>query len=182
MAAAGYLRVTVPEEFGGFGASLLELVLAQERLAAGCGSTALAVNMHVSPMLQMADMWRATQDARLEPLFRDVAEGRVVWASLTSEPGISNSITDALTKAERVDGGFRINGKKIFCTNTDVCTDFSLTARYEDPERGPLVLVCRTARAAEGLSFVRTWDTLGMRATQSVDLEIADLLVPETAV
>lgn len=177
MQAAGYLRLTVPEEFGGFGASLHELVLAQERLAMGCGSTALAVNMHVSPLLQMADMWRATHDPKLEPLFKDVAEGKVIWASLTSEPGISNSLTDARTRAEAVEGGFRLNGKKIFCTNTDVCTHFSLTARYEDPSRGPLIVVCRTSRDAPGLKFVRTWDTLGMRATQSVDLEISDLHV-----
>jgi alkylation response protein AidB-like acyl-CoA dehydrogenase len=179
MQAAGYLRLTVPEEFGGFGASLHELVLAQERLAMGCGSTALAVNMHVSPILQMADMWRATRDPTLEPLFKDVAEGKIVWASLTSEPGISNSLTDAQTRAEAVAGGFRINGKKIFCTNTDVCTHFSLTARYDHPSRGSLIMVCRTSRDAAGLKFVRTWDTLGMRATQSVDLEITDLFVKD---
>ena len=50
--ASGYLNLTVPEQLGGRGATLMELVLAQERLAMGCGSTALAVNMHVSPVGQ----------------------------------------------------------------------------------------------------------------------------------
>jgi alkylation response protein AidB-like acyl-CoA dehydrogenase len=179
MQEAGYLKLTVPKEFGGFGASLHELVLAQERLAMGCGSTALAVQMHVSPVAQMADMWRATGDDAIEPFFRDVAEGRIVWASLTSERGVGNSITDSTVEAKRVDGGYRIAGQKIFCTNTDVATHFSFTARYEDPEHGPQVMISRAAMDAEGLELVRTWDTLGMRATQSNDLRIDGLFVPD---
>src|ERR687892_2707374 len=58
MREAGYLGLTVPEELGGRGASLYELILAQERLAMGDGSTALAVNMHVSPIGQLASLWR----------------------------------------------------------------------------------------------------------------------------
>jgi alkylation response protein AidB-like acyl-CoA dehydrogenase len=179
MQEAGYLRLTVPEEFGGYGASLHELILAQERLAMGDGSTALAVQMHVSPIAQIADMWRATRDPHMEPFFRDVADGKIVWASLTSERGVGNSLTDSTVKAERVDGGYRVAGRKIFCTNTDVATHFSFTARYDDPDRGPHVLVLRTAMAADGLQLVRTWDTLGMRATQSNDLEIDGLFVPD---
>lgn len=179
MRDAGYLGLTVPEEFGGYGASLHELILAQERLAMGCGSTALAVQMHVSPIAQMADMWRTTRDERMEPFFRDVATGKIVWASLTSERGVSNSITDSAVEAERVDGGYRINGEKIFCTNTDIATHFSFTARHDDPGRGPQVLVCRTAMDSDGLEIVRTWDTLGMRATQSNDLRIKGLFVPD---
>src|ERR687892_1907448 len=58
MREEGYLGLTVPEELGGMGAGLYALILAQERLAAGDGSTALAVNMHVSPIGQLASLWR----------------------------------------------------------------------------------------------------------------------------
>jgi alkylation response protein AidB-like acyl-CoA dehydrogenase len=127
----------------------------------------------------MADMWRTTRDPAMEPFFRDVAAGRIVWASLTSERGIGNSITDSSVKAERVDGGYRVPGRKIFCTNTDVATHFSLTARHDDPERGPRILILRTAMDTPGLELIRTWDTLGMRSTQSNDLEIDGLFVPD---
>ena len=50
MREEGYLGLPVPEELGGMGAGLYDLIVAQERLAAGDGSTALAVNMHVSPI------------------------------------------------------------------------------------------------------------------------------------
>ncbi len=177
----GYLALTVPEELGGRGASLFELVLAQERLAMGCGSTALAVNMHVSPIGQWASIWRDTGDERLEELLRGVAEGVVIWASLTSEPGLPNHLMDALTVADRVEGGFRVTGRKIFCTNSVAATNFSFSARYDDPETGPRVGIFRGSKAMEGFTFVQTWDTLGMRGTQSNDLLIEDAFVPDDA-
>src|SRR5690606_28965434 len=128
---------------------------------------------------QMADMWRATGDPKLAQFFTDVAEGRIVWASLTSERGVGNSITDSTVRAERVEGGFSVTGNKVFCTNTDICTHFSLTARYDDPEAGPTVMIMRTSRDAPGLEVHRTWDTMGMRATQSNDLRIEGLIVPD---
>src|SRR5688500_4507461 len=92
---AGYLKLTVPEELGGGGATLPELVLAQERLAMGDGSTALAVNMHVSPIGQWASVWRETRDDRLEELLRGGAAGEGIWAALTAEPGAARSLMDA---------------------------------------------------------------------------------------
>jgi alkylation response protein AidB-like acyl-CoA dehydrogenase len=178
---AGYLKLTVPEELGGGGARLPELVLAQERLAMGDGSTALAVNMHVSPIGQWASVWRETRDDALEELLRGVAAGEVIWASLTAEPGVANNLMDANTIAEKVDGGYRVNGRKIFCTNSTVATHFSFSARYEDPETGPRLMLFRAAKEADGFEFVQTWDTLGMRATQSNDLAIEDGFVRDDA-
>jgi alkylation response protein AidB-like acyl-CoA dehydrogenase len=178
---SGYLTLTVPEELGGGGASLLDLIIAQERLAMGCGSTALSVNMHVSPIGQWSSVWRETRDEELEYLLRGVVAGDVIWASLTSEQGIPNMLMDSTTIAQKIDGGYRVNGRKIFCTNTDIATNFSFTARYEDQESGPRLLLFRVAKDTPGFEFVRTWDTLGMRATQSNDLKIEDAFVPETA-
>ncbi|MFN8225011.1 MAG: acyl-CoA dehydrogenase family protein [Gaiellales bacterium] len=178
---SGFLTLTAPEELGGRGASLLELVLAQERLAMGDGSTALAVNMHVSPIGQWASLWRETGDERLEELLRDVVAGKVIWASLTSEAGLPNTLMNALTKAERVDGGFQVSGNKVFCTNSVVATNFSFSARFDDPDTGPRVGIFRGSKDWEGFTFVETWDTMGMRGTQSNDLHIENAFVPESA-
>jgi len=179
--SSGYLTLTVPQELGGGGASLGELVLAQERLAMGDGSTALAVNMHVSPIGQWSSIWRDTGDPRLEALLRRVAAGEVVWASLTAEPGVANTFMDAATTATKVDGGFKVAGRKIFCTNSVVATNFSFSARYDDPELGPRVGLFHGSKELSGFSFVETWDTLGMRGTQSNDLVIEDAFVPDEA-
>src|SRR5512133_1336648 len=64
---SGYLALTVPEEFGGRGANPLELALAQERLAHGCGSTALAATMHLSLIGRQAEahVWPEETYARI---------------------------------------------------------------------------------------------------------------------
>jgi alkylation response protein AidB-like acyl-CoA dehydrogenase len=181
MRKAGYLGLTVPEELGGRGASLLELILAQERLAMGDGSTALAVNMHVSPIGQLASLWRATGDERLADVLRRAADGTLVYASMSAEPGDPILLTSS-TVATKVDGGYRVTGKKIFGTESSVCTEFSTRARYDDPERGPQVVFFRLPRDVEGMTVKQTWDTMGMRATQSNDFTLEDVFVPDEAV
>jgi alkylation response protein AidB-like acyl-CoA dehydrogenase len=181
MREAGYLGLTVPEELGGRGATLHELILAQERLAMGDGSTALAVNMHVSPIGQLASLWRSSGDERLADVLRRAADGRLVYASMSAEPGDPILMTSS-TVAERVDGGYRVSGKKIFGTESAVCTEFSTRARYDDPDRGPQVLFFRLPRDAEGMRMKETWDTMGMRATRSDDFELENVFVPDEAV
>lgn len=181
MREAGYLGLTVPEELGGRGASLYELLLAQERLASGDASTALAVNMHVSPIGQLASLWRASGDPKLEAFLRDAAAGKVVYASMTAERGHSILMTSN-TRAERVDGGYRVSGDKIFGTESSICTQFTTMARYDDPGLGSRVLFFRLPRDVEGMTVKSSWDTMGMRGTQSNDFTLENVFVPEDAV
>src|SRR3989442_15303101 len=58
MKASGYTAMTVPEELGGGGANVLDLVLAQEQLARGDGPTTVAINMHLYGAAMFADLWR----------------------------------------------------------------------------------------------------------------------------
>jgi alkylation response protein AidB-like acyl-CoA dehydrogenase len=181
MRDAGYLGLTIPEELGGHGADLRELVLAQERLAMGCGSTALAVGMHVSPLGQVAALWRHNRDENLGRFLREAATGEVVYASMTAERGHSILMTSN-TVATRVPGGYRVTGDKIFGTESAVCTHFSTMARLDDPDAAPRVLLFRLARPVEGMEVKDTWDTMGMRGTLSNDYTLRDVFVPEEAV
>ncbi|HYH31868.1 MAG TPA: acyl-CoA dehydrogenase family protein [Pseudonocardia sp.] len=182
LAAAGVLRMSVPEELGGFGAGLPEVAAVLERVAAGDGATALSLAMHVSPLGQWASVWRRTGDDRLAGLLRRAAEGGLVWASLTAERGMANRMTDAATVAEPTDGGYLLTGRKIFATNSAIATDFSTTARDPHAEGGPRLLLCTVSMDAPGIRVHPTWDTLGMRATRSDDLELDSVFVPSSAV
>ncbi len=181
MREAGYLGLTVPEELGGHGATLADLVHAQERLAMGDASTALAVNMHVSPIGQLGTLWRRTQDPGLAEVLRKAADGTLIYASMSAEPG-DPTLMSSSTVATKVAGGFRVTGKKIFGTESEVCTEFSTRARYDDPEAGPQVLFFRLPRGVDGMTVKHTWDTMGMRSTQSNDFVLEDVFVPEDSV
>lgn len=179
---AGLLGLTVPVELGGLGAGLGDVLAVLERLASGDGATTLAVTMHISPVGQWAAVWRRNGDERLADMLRRAADGSLVWAALTAETGVRNTMTDSRTTANRVDGGFVVNGRKIFATNSAVATDFSTTARYEDAEGGPRLLLCQVSMAQEGVKIHPTWDALGMRATRSDDVEFTDVFVPDERV
>lgn len=179
---SGLLNLSVPEELGGMGATQAEAIPVIEQLAAGDGATALAVNMHITPLGQWAAVWRRTKDTRLEKLLRAATEGELVWAAVTSEFGTPNLMTDARTTARRVEGGYLVTGRKNFGTNTSVATHFSTTARYDDPENGPRLLMLTVPLASSGITIHPVWNMMGMRATQSNDLEFAELFVPDDAV
>ncbi|RZQ65335.1 acyl-CoA dehydrogenase family protein [Amycolatopsis suaedae] len=179
---AGFLKLSVPAELGGGGAELPDLLPVLERLAMGDGATALAFTMHLSPLGQWGNVWRQTRNPRLESLLRRATDGTLVWASITSEIGMRNDLTDALTKATKVPGGFTLTGRKSFATNSAVATHCSTTARHEDAEGGPRLLLCQIALDQPGVTLHQTWDTLGMRGTQSNDIELAEVFVPDDAV
>ena len=181
MRAAGYLGLTIPEELGGRGADLGEMLLAQERLAMGCGSTALAVTMHVSPLGQVGALWRLNRDERLGQFLREAATGEVVYASMTAERGHSILMTSN-TVATPVEGGYRVTGDKIFGTESAICTHFSSMARVDDADGGSRVIIFRLARPVDGMEVKDTWDTMGMRGTLSNDWSMRDVFVPEDAV
>ena len=182
MSEAGYLALTVPAELGGFDADPYEFLLAQERLAQGDGATALAVNMHLTTCSSFAALWRRTGDARAEGFLRRVVEREVIFASCTSEAGFGGALEDCATIATPTADGFRLDGRKIFFTESDVATHFTTCARLEHPELGPhMVFFNGIPVDTPGLEIVRTWDTLGMRATQSNDLKLEGALFPREA-
>jgi alkylation response protein AidB-like acyl-CoA dehydrogenase len=182
MADAGYLSLAVPDELGGFGADAYEVLLAQERLAQGDGATALAVNMHLTTCDSFRSIWRRTGDERAEGFLRAVVRGEVVFASVTSEAGFGSALENCGTTAVPTEGGFVLDGRKIFFTESDVATHFTTCARLEHPTLGPhMVFFNGIPIDTPGLEIVRTWDTLGMRATQSNDLQLRDVFVPGEA-
>ncbi len=110
--AAGYLLMAVPKEFGGAGMTLEEVALETRRLAHYAPATALCLNMHNYWVGDAADLWRSG-DKSCEWVLKEAAAGEV-FAAGHAEHG--NDIPGLLStsKAERVDGGWRITGKKAF--------------------------------------------------------------------
>ncbi|MDJ0347933.1 acyl-CoA dehydrogenase family protein [Cryobacterium sp. PH29-G1] len=182
MRDVGLLNLSVPEELGGLGATLFEVIPVVERIASADAATALAVNMHFTPLAQWSNVWRKTKSPRLEGLLREAAEGKLIWAAITSEFGTPNLMTDARTRAEKVEGGYRITGRKNFGTNSAVATHASTTARFEDPEKGPQLLMMKLDLKDPNVRIHNVWNMMGMRATQSNDLEFDGVFVPDADV
>jgi alkylation response protein AidB-like acyl-CoA dehydrogenase len=178
MREAGYLRAAVPIELGGLGAGLLEIARAQQALARGDASTALAVNMHQFQVGFTADMWRKTRAVALENLLRRVARDGIVLASTGAEAIVAGEWTTS-TIAERAEGGYRISGRKAFTSQAPVMDVLRVNAL--DTATGDII-VCSIGSKTEGLKVLETWDTTGMRATASHDVVLEGVWVPDAAV
>jgi len=177
---AGYLRAVVPTELGGLGLTLAELCREQRRLAARAPATALATQMHLLATGVAADLYRRG-DGSLVWLLDEVARGAVV-AYGYSEPGNDVPILYSTSRAERVAGGYRFTGRKVFTSLSPVWTHLMVYAMDTAEAGAPKMVHAVLPRETPGIRTVETWDTLGMRATRSDDTLPDAAFVPDRLV
>ncbi|HEX7307639.1 acyl-CoA dehydrogenase family protein [Lentzea sp.] len=186
--AHGLLGLMVPRRLGGAGATFAEYTDVAMRLGGGAGATALIFNMHASVTGALAhtpdDLVR--QFGAPESFFasRDrvlsaAAQG-ALYAVAMSERGAGSRLSKVRTSYERTASGFRITGAKTFVSGAGHADGYLVAARdraSEEPKVSYFLVP-----AGPGVQVRPTWDSLGMRATGShdVDLDVevdADALV-----
>lgn len=174
--AAGFLALALPHEAGGGGLTLYDFCLLQEALGRGCGATALGTNMH---WYNLGGGWPTFTDAFRRRLAAAVLDEGAVVASSLSEP--SASLGAPQVTARKVRGGYRVTGRKYFCTLAPILRFFLFNARLEGCGRpgvsGTVTLAAE--RGIEGMTIVETWDALGMRASGSHDIEFHDAFIAD---
>jgi len=175
--AAKYLLIPLPAKFGGAGMSLAEVCREQRRLAYHAPATALALNMHLYWVGVAADLWRRG-DSSLEWILKDTAAGEV-FAAGHAESGNDVPVLLSSSKAERVDGGYRFTGRKMFGSLTPVWTRFGLHGMDMSDPTQPKVVHAFLPRNTAGYTVKQTWDVLGMRATRSDDTIVENAFVPD---
>jgi acyl-CoA dehydrogenase len=174
--AEGYLALGVPSELGGRGATIREVAMAQRELAHYCGSTALASAMHHH--VTQFTAWRYRRDAPgAEATLRRIADEGIV---LVSTGGAD--FTRPRGTATKVEGGYSVSGRKVFCSQVPAGDVFSTMFAFEDPDQGPRVLNMAVPVSADGVEVLDNWDTLGMRGSGSNDVEMTDVFVPDERV
>ncbi len=164
---SGYLLSAVPEGFGGSGLGLDGYTQLVRRLAYVAPATALATNMHCYWTGVASDLLRAGDSSCQWML--ELAAGGEIFAALHGEAGNEIPLLLAVATATRAEGGWKISGHKIFGSLSPVWTFGGFhAADNADPEH-PKIVHGFVRRDAPGVQIVDTWDTLGMRATQSQD-------------
>ena len=166
----------VPAELGGGGASHPEMCDFLRTLAHACSSTALALSMHTHQVLIPAWRWRQER-APVEPFLRRVAAEELVIATSGGSDWLTGS-----GRADKVEGGYRVSGRKIFASGSPAADIFATMAIYDDPADGPTVLHFAIPMDAPGVKRHDNWRTLGMRGTGSHDLTLDGVFVPDAAI
>jgi len=175
--AAGYLKMTIPKEFGGLGYTLHQAHQETRRLATHAPATALCVNMHHYWVGTAADSWRMG-DKSVGFILEDAGKGEV-FAAGHAEPGNETSIVMSATKAEKVPGGYKFTGRKAFGSLTPVWTRLGLHGLDTSDPKNPKVVHGFLARNTSGVTIKETWDVMGMRATRSDDTILEGAFIPD---
>ena len=181
MAEAGWLGIAMPEDVGGAGLGITEAVIMMQAVAEAGGGMAAASSIHgpVFSLEPIARFGTAEQKQRMiPPVLR--GEHRICFA--VTEPNTGLDTTKLKTRADRRDGGYLVNGEKIWITNAHVADKMMLLARTT-----PLDQV---KRKTDGLSLFftdldrskiehRLIPKMGRHAVGSNMLFINDLFIPE---
>lgn len=170
----GYFNMPIPTEYGGAGLSLYELILLQERLAAGSGSTALAVGWHLMAIfsLSYSRTWREEDYRRI--CEATISDGLLMNVFATERDG--GNITRGnkpTTIAKKVEGGYVITGRKAFATLAPYLKHFTVLALIEGEDRMAEFLI----EMNENVKIIPAWNTMGMRSTGSDDIELNHVFV-----
>src|SRR5882757_9365087 len=178
---AGWLGIAMPTEFGGSGLGITEAAVMMQAIAesGACMSGASSVHIPVFSLQPIVHFGTQQQKERmLPPVIR--GEDKVCFA--VTEPNTGLNTTELKTRAERCDGGYRVNGEKIWISTAQVTNKMLLLARTT-----PLDEV---ERKTDGLSLfytsldrsridVRLIHKMGRHAVDSNMLFIQDLWIPE---
>jgi len=186
--AAGYFAAPVQVELGGLGVdSVHDLVVGSSRLARGDASVAIGVNMHLVAVLNMERRRQVAVAAGTErralafaSSLERIARDGVVLAAAISERG--QDLTRPGTRATRTASGWRIDGRKLFCTMSPAATDLYVAVTYADGDGVDRYAYAMVPTGARGVVVEDDWDGLGMRASGSHSVSLEGVELPESGI
>ncbi|WP_226585266.1 acyl-CoA dehydrogenase family protein [Halobacillus litoralis] len=173
----GYPSLALPVDEGGAGLSLYELLLLQEKVAEGDGSTALSIGWHMGVMMELSQeqLW---EEAAYNRIVKEVTGRQKVVNRAATEPATGSPTRGGVpeTTAVKRENRYIINGRKSFTSMAEHLDYYIVSAYIEDKDTVGWFLI---DRHHPGLSVEKTWDTLGMRGTGSDDLVMKDVELNE---
>jgi len=175
LARQNLLGVTIPEEYGGGGAGIMEYALIIEEIARVCANTAVIVlgaNSVGGRILHFG-----TEEQR-EKYLPAIAKGERIGVSAITEPDAGSDVRSIKTIARQNGDHFVINGRKIFITRGAVGEIFVVTLKVakegQEPKPGFMIV----EKGNPGFTIGKVEKTLGLRGNPSTELMFDDCVVP----
>ncbi|MCG6872075.1 MAG: acyl-CoA dehydrogenase family protein, partial [Gammaproteobacteria bacterium] len=172
----GLLGITVEEELGGSGMGYLEHVVAMEEISRASASVALSYGAHSN--LCVNQIRRNGNDAQRRKYLPGLISGEHVGALAMSETGAGSDVVAMRLKAEARDGGFVLNGTKMWITNGPDAEVLVVYAKT-DPDAGSRgISAFVIEKDMPGFRTAQKLDKLGMRGSNTCELIFEDCQVP----
>lgn len=177
-AEAGIADFMIPEEFGGGGMTdVFTQCLVQEELCfgdPGIGNLVCSNGFFSDPLLALGS------EAQKEKWLRPVTGPDAVMTALaTTEPGSGSDAASIVTKAVKVDGGYRISGQKAWISNAGAAEQYVVFAKTDPTQRSGGISAFLLKKGAEGMTFGEPMKKMGQRAIVCREVFFDDVFVPE---
>jgi alkylation response protein AidB-like acyl-CoA dehydrogenase len=128
LAQNGLMGITMSEAEGGQGGTLMDAVIAIQAIARHCPKSADVVQAgNFGPIRTFAEY---ASPYLKQKYLRDLLAGRTLIGLGMSEPGAGSAVTELVTSATKVEGGYKINGTKVFSTHSPSATAFLIYVRF----------------------------------------------------
>jgi len=179
MGKLGLFGIVVPEEYGGHGMDYLAYAVACEEIARVDGSQAATITAHNS--LGIGPLYYFGSEAQKKKYIPQLCTGEKLWAFGLTEPGAGSDSRGSKTVAKKVDGGWKINGSKIFITNGNrMNAGVTVQAVTGSRGEGKPELSCFIVEAGtKGFAAKSMHGKLMWRASDTCELYFEDVFVPD---
>ena len=176
MAEMGLFGISIPQEYGGSGLSLLSCVLVMEELARGCASTANTYGSHA--VLCTENIFRNGNENQRRNYLPDLIEGKKIGSICITEPEAGSDALSMKTSAVRDGDRYILNGTKMFITNGPIA-DVGVVYAKTDPEAGTHgISAFIVEKDFPGFSRGKTLRKMGVRGSPTGELIFEDCEVP----
>ena len=172
-AQMGLLQIFLPPSYGGLEEDkTLMFCLCVEEIAKACASSALLL---VVQAVAIFPIIVAANQSQKDRFFPRLAKGEELVAYLVTEPFAGSDVAGIKAKSEKADGGYILNGHKIFSTNGGVASLYTVLAKTG--EKGLTFFIVE--RNQEGVFVGKREDKLGFRASDTSEVILEDVRIPE---
>ena len=176
----GFLGLTFPEEAGGAGGDMLAIAILSEELGKSCGG--IAVTPLASAYMAAPHLAKFGTPEQQERWLLPLATGEKVASIGVTEPVAGSDVAGMRTTATRVEGGYRINGAKLFITNAGFADYIVLGAKTDPSERHRGITMFLIEKGDPGFTLGRPLEKMGWHSSDTRELIFDDCFVPDDRV
>ena len=174
----GVQGLSLPEAFGGTDTDIMTTMLVMEGLGYGCGDNGLLFALNAQMWSVQHPILTFGSEEQKKKYLPGLCSGELIGAHGMSEPGSGSDAYSLRTRAERTDGGYRLNGSKLFVTNAPHA-DLAVVFARLDGVKGPWgISVFLVEKGTPGFQVGRDMEKMGLRTASLGELILQDCVVP----
>jgi len=176
LASLDLFGITIPQNYGGLGMDYLTWAFIAERISKACATTGLIFGANLLCTFPLLNFGTEEQKKKFLP---SLARGDSLGAFALTEPEAGSDAGNVQTSAEKRDGGYVLNGNKIFITNGEVADTYIVIANLNRKRGARGLIAFIVEKGTEGFSFGQHFKKMGFEALPNVELILRDCWVPQ---